>query len=243
MMKSTTLAIAMALAAPAATVTLAPAAQAAEEALSAEAAEFGRLYIPAELGIESAMAAFDAEFYGQMNAEPQVVAMDKQFPGLIKAAGDAARAILLTAMTEGLPRAQANMGRYVQSRFTKAELQDVNTYLASPAGQRFLQMAADSADTSKLSEKFESSGGDVSLSGEDLTGMLSPAMLTKLSAEDRSALMKFSFTPGGRKLNGMGAELASAVATEMNMITQTMKPKIETAVTEAIINHVSKPAG
>lgn len=239
MTRSVLAACALALAAPLAIFGLP--APAAAQSISAEAQRFGELYVPSELGTSSALVSFDQEFLAAVSADASITAMEKQFPGLIDAAHAAARAELVAALDTGLPTAQTNIGRFAQSRFTGAELTEINRFLASASGQSMLRAVADQASTAPLADKMRSgeNGKMPTITGTDLEQSIKGFNPSALSAEDRAAAMMFGVSPVGRKMDALSADLSNAVATEMNAIMQAMAPNIQTAVITAISAHVS----
>jgi hypothetical protein len=214
--------------------------EAASTALSASAQRFGALYVPMDLSLESAIAGFDKEFEPAIRADANVVALDQRFPGLIDVAGKAGRDAMTNAMRRELPATQQRVAALAGARFTLAELDAINAYLASPEGQTLQRVMAETADGSALSKEMRETGEVPQLDGQKLLAMVNPAALGRLNKAELASLIKFSASPAGRKLDATGGELAELVAAEMNTIIAAMKPDIEQAVVGAITAHLGR---
>lgn len=231
------------LAAAAVGVSAAPAwgqTQAATTALSESAQRFGALYVPIDLSLEAAIAGFDKEFEPAIRADANVVALDQRFPGLIDAAGKAGRDAMTRTMRRELPATQQRVAALAGARFTLAELDGINAYLASSSGQRLQRVMAETADGSALSAEMRETGNTPELDGTKLLAMVNPAALGRLTKDELASLIQFSASPAGRKFDATGGELAELVAAEMNNIIAAMKPDIEQAVVGAITAHLGQ---
>ncbi|MBA4748154.1 MAG: hypothetical protein H2056_05525 [Sphingopyxis sp.] len=213
---------------------------AAQPALSEAALRFGALYVPVDLGIESAIVNFDKEFGPAVRADPNVVALDQRFPGLIDAASKAGRGTMERILRARLPEAQRRVAAFAAARLTPAELDVANAYLASPAGQELQRVMAETADASALAQAARETGEPPKLDGQQLMAMVDPAILTRLSKPSLAALIEFSATPAGKKFNTSGGAFAQMVASEMNILIELMKPDIEQAVVGAITAHLGQ---
>ena len=214
--------------------------EAASAALSASAQRFGALYVPIDLSLESAIAGFNKEFEPAIRADPNVVALDQRFPGLIDVAGKAGRDAMEGAMRRELPATQQRIAALAGARFTTAELDTINAYLASPEGQKLQRVMAETVDGSALSQEMRATGEVPQLDGQKLLAMINPAALGRLNKAELASLIKFSASPAGRKFDATGSELAELVASEMNNIIAAMKPDIEQAVVAAITAHLGQ---
>lgn len=214
--------------------------EAASTAPSASAQRFGALYVPIDLSLESAIAGFNKEFEPAIRADPNVVALDQRFPGLIDVAGKAGRDAMEGAMRRELPATQQRIAALAGARFTTAELDTINAYLASPEGQKLQRVMAETVDGSALSQEMRATGEVPQLDGQKLLAMINPAALGRLNKAELASLIKFSASPAGRKFDATGSELAELVASEMNNIIAAMKPDIEQAVVAAITAHLGQ---
>lgn len=215
-------------------------AEAAQPALSEAALRFGTLFVPIELSLDSAIAGFDKEFEPAMRADANVVALEQRFPGLIDAAGKAGRGAMERVLRARLPETQRRVAALAATRLTPGELDATNTYLASPAGQRLQRVMAETANGSALTQTIRETGEIPQLDGQQIMAMVDPAALSRLSKEDLSALIQFSASPAGKKFNAAGGPFAEMVASEMNLMIETMKPDIEQAVVAAIGAHLGQ---
>lgn len=213
---------------------------ATQPALSEAALRFGVLYVPVELSLDSAIAGFNKEFEPAMRADANVVALDQRFPGLIDAAGKAGRGAMEKAMRARLPETQRRIAALAATRLTASELDVANAYLASPAGQRLQRVMAETANGSALTQTIRETGEIPHLDGQQIMAMVDPAALSRLSKEDLAALIQFSASPAGKKFNAAGGPFAEMVASEMNLMIETMKPDIEQAVVAAIGAHLGR---
>lgn len=214
--------------------------EAAQPALSEAALRFGALYVPVELSIDSAIAGFNKEFEPAMRADANVVALEQRFPGLIDAAGTAGRGAMERVLRARLPETQRRVAALAATQLTPSELDVANAYLASPAGQRLQRVMAETANPSALTQAARETGETPKLDGQQIMAMVNPAVLSRLSQEDLAALIQFSATPAGKKFNAAGGPFADMVASEMNLMIETMKPDIEQAVVAAIGAHLGQ---
>lgn len=214
--------------------------EAATSTLSESAQRFGALYVPIDLSLETAITGFNKEFEPAIRADPNVVALDQRFPGLIDVAGKAGRDAMTQAMRRELPATQQRIAALASARFTVAELDSINAYFASASGQRLQRVVAETADASALTAEMRETGKAPDLNGAKLLAMVNPAVLGRLSNDELASLIKFSGSPAGRKFDATGGELAELVAAEMNNIIAAMKPDIEQAVVGAITAHLGQ---
>lgn len=230
----------LATAQPAMAADTAPASDTASPAVSAAAKRFGELYVPLDLGLESAVTGFDREFEPVIRRDPNVTALDQRYPGLIAAVGAAGRKTLVEAMRRELPGVQKRFAAFAATQMSDSELESANAYLASSAGRNLQRAMAETADTSGLRKEMAATGGVPQLDGDKLLAMMNPAALARLSKEDLTALIQFSATPAGKKFNASGGVFADRVASEMNGIIARIQPDIEQAVVTAITAHIGK---
>lgn len=214
--------------------------EAAATTLSESAQRFGALYVPIDLSLETAIAGFNKEFEPAIRADPNVVALDQRFPGLIDVAGKAGRDAMAQVMRRQLPATQQRIAALANARFTIAELEVINAYFASAAGQRLQRVVAATADGSALTAEMRQTGSVPELNGAKLLAMVDPSVLGRLSNDELASLIKFSASPAGRKFDATGGELAELVAAEMNNIIASMQSDIEQAVVGAITAHLGQ---
>lgn len=240
MIKSFSTALALALAAPLALVTAPVVAQA--QSVSTEAAAFSELYMPADVAMESALAGFDAEIGKSLSADPQFQAMEARYPGLGAVVSNAARGVLIETVETKLPGVQQRLAVLADGTFTGPELRAINAFMGSPEGRNAMNVIASSASADAYSEKLRASG-KLEMSADDLLGMMDPGALSKLSDAERDALLRFSASPAGRKLDSQTGALAGFVASEMTTLMQGMQQPIQEAVSMAIIAHIGAAEG
>lgn len=235
-------AFALTLALVAAPIVAVPAAaqNAVEATPSAAALEFSRLYMPVDLSIEGAVDGFNKEFSPAISADANVAALDKAKPGLIDAAGKAARDTMVTAMQRDIPAAQQAIASFANANFSAAELTEINAYMASETGQRVQRVLMAEVDTAAIANEVKETGEMPKLDGATVMGMIDPSFITKLSQAEIADLMRFGATPTGRKFNGQVAQLSDLVASEMNKIVEGMKPDLEKAIIAAFSKHLGQ---
>lgn len=235
-------AFALAFAIMAAPVLAVPAAaqNSAQPAPSAAAQQFSKLYMPAELSIEGAVEGFNKEFFPAISADPNVAALDKAKPGLIAAAGKAARDTMITAMQRDIPAAQQAIASFASASFSPAELGEINAFMASATGQRVQKLALAEVDTAAIAQEAKEAGDMPALDGAKLMAMVNPNFLAKLSKEEIADLMRFGATPAGRKFDTQVSQLSELVASEMNKIVEAMKPELEKAIIGAFSSHLGQ---
>lgn len=216
------------------------AAKAATPAVSAAALRFGELYVPLDLGLETAVTGFNREFEPVVRRDPNITALDQRHPGLIDAVGAAGRDTLVKAMRRELPGVQKRFAAFAATQMSDSELESANAYLGSPAGRNLQRAMAETADMSALRKEMAATGGVPKIDGDKLLAMMNPAALERLSKDDLATLIKFSATPAGKKFNASGGVFAERVASEMNGIIARIQPDIEQAVVAAITAHIGK---
>ena len=236
MIKTISTALVLALAAPVALVA-APVAEQAQS-VSAEAKEFSLLYMPADVAMESALAGFDAEIGKSLSSDPEFQKMEATYPGIAAVVANAARGVLINTIETKLPGVQERLAVFADSKFTGPELRAINAFMNSPEGRSSMAVIASGANSDAYSDKLRATG-KLEMSASDLLGMMDPGALAKLSDAERAALVKFSLSPAGRKLDSQTGALASFVASEMTTLMQAMQLPIQEAVSTAIIAHIA----
>lgn len=147
-------------------------------------------------------------------ADPEMQALEKDYPGITKKLLDAASPMLRDETLKGLPRLWDRLGALYAARLTAAELGEVIAFFSGGIKARMMAASVGVLDTSGLlKETIDSPDGKISKDRVITTvSQGATGVLAKLSPADRDALARFGASPAGRRFNALMPE-AVAIAT------------------------------
>ncbi|MEP9359106.1 hypothetical protein [Sphingomonas sp. KR3-1] len=179
-------------------------------------------------------------------SDPDMQALEKQYPGITKRLLDAAEPMLREESMRSLPKLWDRLAALYAARMTPAELREVIAFYSGGIKERMMAAATNGAldTTGLIKEAMASPEGTISKDSvmstvtrgaKDVVANLSPA--------DRAALVRFGATPAGRHYNALMPEavtIATAWANEPSPETDAKLMKLMTGMIEQAGKESSK---
>jgi hypothetical protein len=141
--------------------------------------------------------------------------------------------IIVAALPRRLPNYRFEIACFFDKSLTQAEVKEVEVFYASPVGQRLITQMRNGADFTKLIGEQIKSGGDTTITAQDLGGAITPAVqpaVSSLSTEDQLRLVDFSMSSAGRKLTSLNPQLLDLSARFSNAEDPEVSKQIQQAV-------------
>lgn len=155
-----------------------------------------------ERTLAMALRALDEAMGPAMLADPDIAAMEKEYPGLVKACVEAMRPVLIRYTRASLPELWDRLAVLFATEMTEAELRAAIAFYRSPTGAKMLKVMEEQVDYGPLLTDMAKSGNyDVSPEALSRTARAGAQHLyTELSEEQRDEAARFAASPAGRKV-------------------------------------------
>lgn len=172
--------------------------------------------------------------------DPGFAKMEQAYPGMIQAVSDAMRPVLLKSSASAIPLYRADLSQMFQTELTAAEANEAAAFFASSDGQALI---ASLQDNMKYDRTVGALSQDKSATNADVTADKSAAGMRTFQAlgpAQRQRVMAFFTSPTGRKLIALGPKRSAIDQKWFNYTPPESEAAIQTAVLEAMVQHVAK---
>ena len=170
-------------------------------------------------------------------ADPNVAAMERQYPGIVADMIAAMKPLMITYMRGELPSLWEPLAALYATHLSEADLHEVIAFYSSPTGARIIAFMEQSVDYEPMLREMAASG-DYALSDaamdnaeaasvEQLPGQLSPG--------EMAAVVRFTNTPAGRRFVALLEQSKAIVSQWAAEPTPELDARLEAAVM-AVIN-------
>ena len=156
-----------------------------------------------ELQVERALGAIATQGF---SADPNLVALKQEYPGVEKLFVDTMRPIMMSELALMLPEYDQAIAEFFASHFTLIEIGQLETFWRSDAGQAMLRSVSGQYDFAAMTKEVVDQIGDdgainISASAVDADKRKAVAGgVRALTPQQRIAVMRFGLTPVGRKM-------------------------------------------
>ena len=233
------LAASIAMANPAASQTP-TAVQPQSPAHQAAASELAEAMVP-DSSIEEQVDSMLSQLFDQLFAsDPDFIELEKGYPGLRLAISERVRPVLVKSAMKMMPLYRADLAKLYGDNLTTQELHDASIFFRSP---EMLAFTASLRRNLKLSRTTASLIGERDVTQADVLGDIrssASGVMTELSAQQRSKLVAFFFSPLGKKLTALNSQKLAINTKWFNYSTPEMEKEIEVAMTAGMIDHIAK---
>lgn len=200
----------------------------------------GELYAPREMMKAKTAAHFDKSFRAGLARSQDTARIEQQFPGIMDAAGSAARRVVIDAMDAKIAGLQNQIAAFVAADFTAPEQQGLLAFMQSSTGRKLVSMGDEIYDTDKLVKQAAQAGATPAITQQQMASSLDYGFIGKMTPDELKQMAAFGVTPAGRKLQASTAKLQQLVVTWVNAFMAEQQGPIQTAVVTAMQQYVAK---
>jgi hypothetical protein len=229
------LALAAALLLPAATPALAQTQAAPSPARLALGRQLAQV-LNSEAMIERQVATFADMFVAMLSSDPDVAALEKEYPGAIQVMTKAALPVVTAATRKSMPQLWDRLAALYAANLDEAELREAIAFYSGPIGMRVIAAINAHADlTPMMRDAVASENGTVSSGAmRETLGKTVAIAVKALAPADRNALAQFNFTPAGSRLNGLKPQVVQIATEWTNAPDPELDAQVEAVVGEAL---------
>jgi hypothetical protein len=197
---------------PSASAPLAPSVQAQAPQSLAKARKLVAMINPPDLTLRSNMKGWESAAAMALKLDPTAVKLEQEYPGIMKAALDAARPIGTEYCEAYVRKSTEHKAALIAERLTAAELDVALAQLARPFWRRFVEQMTSNLDPSAEARKAAENTartGKPGLTREGVSETLHAAgrmTAGQLSSADQIEMMRLSQLSFARKLQEIAAE-------------------------------------
>lgn len=171
---------------------------------------------------------------GAMKQDPNLSALEAEFPGIIVEAIAAMEPIMLAAALNRLPALQQDVADIYVKHLTASEMRIMLDFYRSPLGLKFAQSINEGMDFSSMLKGQLESMGEAPIKSEDLRATMQTGIkgaAAKLTPQERVAIAKFTTSIGVKKLTAVNRDVLEASTRWANMSDPATDTAIEKAMT------------
>lgn len=173
-------------------------------------------------------------------ADSDVAAMDKEYPGLIAAVGDAMRPVMLRGVEQSMPGYRADLAAMYARNLSAPEAREFADFLAEPGSRAFFGAAVRRVNYQSIANDLvaerdvsaTSLSRDVRNAATQVVAEATPDQIKRVEA--------FFTTPLGRKLLAMRDQKSAVDLKWANMEMPGIEQEMEQIVIETMVSHVGK---
>lgn len=221
----------------------APAPAAVDPARLALGTELARLTNGEDVSNAQLRKMFSDTMPKALAANPDIAAMEKQYPGIIAAMLDAMRPLFAAHMAREMPRQWPVIGRIYAERMSVAELQATLAFYRSATGQRVIRLMSEESDFSvAINQAIADPDSKMSESGLR-AGVNSgiAALQRQLTPAEMADVTRFEASPAGLKLRAAIPVIQSAVVAMGNQPTPELDAQLEKAMIDVVQKFTGSP--
>ena len=205
---------------------------------------FAEFYVPTEVSTQGALANYERQFLRGFESDGTSVAMEKQYPGLAKAALAAGKVVVEKALRQYIPQSQTEVMQFMDSRFTTGELVKINAFYGKSANQSSMKDIVQNVDSDKIADdmkaKMKTGTAEIAIDKDQMLSAATASAMKTMTDDQIKAYSEFMATAAGRKFMLNAGTLLDIVAKSTSTaLTEVMGP-VQQAVMTAARDHVAK---
>lgn len=188
---------------------------------------------------------FDETMPAVLADDPNVAALEVEFPGITQRMLDAMQSEVETQVVAGLPDLWNRLGTIYAGSLTDAEMRELLIFYRSPTGQWLIDGIVTGADFSKWLGTVMTNP-DVEITAGDLRsavqgGHVQAGLVRTMTAEREADLRKLFATSAGRKVLALNPKLLEVGAAWSNESTPEEDARIDAIVDGVIAEFIDAP--
>lgn len=200
------------------------------------ARELSRLISPYDVLLAANLSGWEAAIARSMALDPTAVSLEARYPGIGRAAIDAARPIARRYCETFVNRITDKKAEIFAQRLTAEEIDEVLRFYRTPLGQRAVKQLFSNFDSAQLGREIaeeKARTGTVEITREEMKAkelLAARRAGGSFSADDQIAMLRFSQMPAARKF----AAASEAAEQEVIRMANNPDPAFMAAQTEAV---------
>lgn len=206
--------------------------------------KFAGFYVPTDVSTEGALANYERQFLRSFESESASAAMEKQYPGLTRAALAAGKAVVEKALRQYIPQSQLEVVQYMDSKFTTDELVKINAFYGKLVIQSSMKDIVGNIDTDKIADdmkaKMRTGNGEIAVDKDQVLSAATASAMQTMTDDQIKAYSEFVRTPTGRKFMLNADSLVDIVAKSTSKSMNEVMGPVQQAVMTAARDHMAK---
>ena len=202
---------------------------------------------PSELVLDANMRGWEAGIAKATAMAPGVDQLEAKYPGIVKAAIEAARPAAREFCAAFAQRSIALMAGVVADRLTAAELDEALSFFRTPAGGKMVRAMLGNIDTktmvNDMHARAQAANGEPIVTVENVNRATQAAIRTTFAqtpAEEQVAIMRFGVSPAGKKMFAAIAEADQQILVLVNKPDPAWMAQQNETITRAMVEFVDR---
>lgn len=241
MRKIVALGAALLIAAPVSALAPGDAPAQATQATTTQAIELARLMSPSDLLVDMEVREFDKHFVPSLSSDPEMKALDDQYPGLFEAMHSASRGLVAEAMSRSVVKIHAAVAKVIEASFTPADVTELADFYRSPVGLKTVQQMAASADAGQVYQQAVSQS-EFTLTEDQVASQIKESArkaAQTFTPDEQTEMILFMAKPSFGKLAKAQPQIQKILAAEFNAPDPDFDRQVEQAMSKAIEQHIA----
>lgn len=175
-------------------------------------------------------------------ADPNIAALEKERPGVVKAMIAAMEPVILRHMKIELPRLWERVTP-IYATLGESDLREAMAFYRSPTGARVIDIMMAEVDYAPLFRGMAESG-DYEVRSEDVNATLmtgASKVSAGLTPEQRAATVAFGASPAGRRIIALTPQVNAAMLTWTNEPSPALDAELEKVAVAALTDFMARP--
>lgn len=176
----------------------------------------------------------------RMGEEPGMAKLEARYPGILNAAGERVRPIMLRSASLTQPLYRADLSKLYQANLTTSEARTAAAFFRSPAARAFIAAVQNNISYETSADRLYD---QKNVSTSDVRAELGSAGRTaanQVTPAQRQEVAAFFSSPLGQKLIRLNPQKNAIDAKWFNYAPPGIEREVEIATMEAMIDHIAK---
>lgn len=211
------------------------------QATATQAIELARLMSPSGLLVDMEVREFDKHFVPSLRSDPELKALEEEYPGVFEAMHKASRGLVVEATGRSAGKIHAAVAKVIETNFTAADIAELTSFYRSPVGLKTLQQMAASADAGQVYQNAVSDSG-FKLTEAQIDSQIHESAqkaAQTFTPEEQTEMMLFMAKPSFAKLAKAQPQIRKILAEEFNAPDPEFDRRVEQAMGAAIEKHIA----
>ena len=211
------------------------------QAPASQALVLAEMMSPRDMLVDMEVREFDKHFVPSMRSNPEMKALDDQYPGLFEAMHKASRGLVAEATGRSAQKIHAAVARLIEASFTSADVAELTDFYRSPVGLKTLRQMAASADAGQVYQQAVNDG-DFTLTQDQISVQIQDSArkaAKSFTPTEQTEMMLFMAKPSFGKLAKAQPQIRKILADEFNAPDPEFDRQVEQAMASAIEQHIA----
>ncbi len=181
-----------------------------------------------------------ATLQAMIEADADIAAMDKEYPGLIAAVGDAMRPVMMRGVVQSLPGYRADLAAMYAASLSATEAREFADFLAEPGSRAFFGAAVRRVNYQAIANDVVAERDISATSLSRDVRNAAAKVVAEATPEQVKRVEAFFTAPLGRKLLAMRDQKSAVDLKWANMEMPAIEQEMEQVVIDTMVGHVAK---